>query len=171
MDSQWPRFEVFKQETAKQPHQNVGSVHAADAEMALLNARDVCGRRPNCHSIWVARADHILMRTHEELAATPVALCAAGAANLFFHVFAKTSQRRAMTFVTWQCEMQAPSALNALALARATLPAEYSVWWVVPDAAMTRTLLDAAPSWFEPAKDKLYRQQGFYGSGRIRSGS
>lgn len=29
MDTQWPRWEVFKQDTPHKPHQAVGSVHAA----------------------------------------------------------------------------------------------------------------------------------------------
>jgi ring-1,2-phenylacetyl-CoA epoxidase subunit PaaB len=58
-DSQWPRYEVFKQDRPGRPHQNVGSVHAPDAELALQNARDVFARRPSCHSLWVVPAEVI----------------------------------------------------------------------------------------------------------------
>jgi len=37
-DTQWHRFEVFVQEKAGEPHQNVGAVHAPDEEIALQNA-------------------------------------------------------------------------------------------------------------------------------------
>ncbi len=42
MTDQWPRFEVFKQDKVDGPIRNVGSVHAPDAELALLNARAEC---------------------------------------------------------------------------------------------------------------------------------
>jgi ring-1,2-phenylacetyl-CoA epoxidase subunit PaaB len=51
--SQWPLWEVFTQKDGGAPHEHAGSVHAADAEMALQNARDVYGRRGNVVSMWV----------------------------------------------------------------------------------------------------------------------
>ena len=47
-------WEVFIQSETGAPHEHVGSVHAADAEMALQNARDVYARRGTVISIWVA---------------------------------------------------------------------------------------------------------------------
>jgi ring-1,2-phenylacetyl-CoA epoxidase subunit PaaB len=41
-------------------HQHVGSVHAADAEMALANARDVYTRRGEGASLWVVPATAIV---------------------------------------------------------------------------------------------------------------
>ena len=67
-DSQWPRYEVFVKERANSPHQNAGSVHAPDAEMALLNARDLFVRRPACLSLWVVAAEDVLARSAQELA-------------------------------------------------------------------------------------------------------
>ena len=46
-------WEVFTQKDGGAPHEHAGSVHAADAEMALQNARDVYGRRGNVVSMWV----------------------------------------------------------------------------------------------------------------------
>ena len=40
-------------------HKHVGSLHAADAEMAIGNARDVYTRRQEGVSIWVVPADQI----------------------------------------------------------------------------------------------------------------
>lgn len=51
--SQSPLWEVFTQKDGGAPHEHAGSVHAADAEMALQNARDVYGRRGNVVSMWV----------------------------------------------------------------------------------------------------------------------
>ena len=67
MTDQWLPYQVFKQEREGAPFRNVGSVHAADAEMALLAARDVFARRPACNSLWVVPAAVILARTAEEL--------------------------------------------------------------------------------------------------------
>nr|MBP6414589.1 1,2-phenylacetyl-CoA epoxidase subunit B [Bacteroidia bacterium] len=36
-DTQWPLWEVFIQPNAGIPHKHAGSVHAADAESALMN--------------------------------------------------------------------------------------------------------------------------------------
>ncbi len=40
-------------------HKHVGSLHAADAEMAIGNARDVYTRRQEGVSIWVVPANQI----------------------------------------------------------------------------------------------------------------
>jgi ring-1,2-phenylacetyl-CoA epoxidase subunit PaaB len=66
-DTQWPRYQVFLQEKQGEPHQDAGSVHAPDPEMALLNARDVFVRRPECVSLWVVEANRIYSRTAEGL--------------------------------------------------------------------------------------------------------
>ena len=46
-------FEVFIRSQHGLAHKHVGSLHAADAEMALANARDVYTRRNEGVSIWV----------------------------------------------------------------------------------------------------------------------
>ena len=55
----WPLFEVFIRSKSGLAHRHVGSVHAADAEMALQNARDVYTRRGEGASIWVVPSDAI----------------------------------------------------------------------------------------------------------------
>ena len=52
-ETQLQLWEVFTQKDGGAPHEHAGSVHAADAEMALQNARDVYGRRGNVVSMWV----------------------------------------------------------------------------------------------------------------------
>ena len=49
----WPLFEVFVRSRRGLSHNHVGSLHAADAEMALHSARDVYTRRQEGVSIWV----------------------------------------------------------------------------------------------------------------------
>ena len=68
-DNQWPLWEVFIQSKSGQPHKHVGSVHAPDNEMALLNARDVYTRRNEGTSVWVVPAQVITASTPEEVGA------------------------------------------------------------------------------------------------------
>lgn len=54
---EWPLWEVFVQEGSEgEPHQHAGSLHAADRELAIQNARDVYARRGKVRSIWVVPA-------------------------------------------------------------------------------------------------------------------
>lgn len=55
----WPLWEVFIQSKRGLDHKHVGSLHAADAKMAVENARDVYTRRNEGNSIWVVLADNI----------------------------------------------------------------------------------------------------------------
>ena len=57
------------QSKSGQPHKHVGSVHAPDAEMALLNARDTYTRRNEGTSVWVVPAQSITASTPEEVGA------------------------------------------------------------------------------------------------------
>ncbi|HTB06107.1 MAG TPA: 1,2-phenylacetyl-CoA epoxidase subunit PaaB [Bacteroidia bacterium] len=66
-DNQWPLWEVFIQSKSGQPFKHAGSVHAADKELALLNARDVYTRRNEGTSIWVVPAECITASTPEEV--------------------------------------------------------------------------------------------------------
>lgn len=55
-EKEWPLFEVFIRSRQGVSHVHAGSLHAADAEMALENARDVYTRRNEGCSIWVVPA-------------------------------------------------------------------------------------------------------------------
>ena len=52
----WPLWEVFIRSKQGLDHKHAGSLHAADAQMAIENARDVYTRRMEGVSIWVVRA-------------------------------------------------------------------------------------------------------------------
>lgn len=56
-------WEVFVQLEQGASHEHAGSVHAADAEMAIQNARDVYSRRGHPISIWVVPARAISATT------------------------------------------------------------------------------------------------------------
>jgi ring-1,2-phenylacetyl-CoA epoxidase subunit PaaB len=52
-------WEVFVQEEDGAAHVHAGSVHAADSELALQNARDVFARRGRVTSLWVVPSSEI----------------------------------------------------------------------------------------------------------------
>jgi ring-1,2-phenylacetyl-CoA epoxidase subunit PaaB len=55
----WPLWEVFIRSKQGLDHKHVGSLHAADATMAIENARDVYTRRMEGVSIWVVESQFI----------------------------------------------------------------------------------------------------------------
>jgi ring-1,2-phenylacetyl-CoA epoxidase subunit PaaB len=57
---EWPLFEVFIRSRAGLEHKHVGSLHAADARMAVEHARDVYTRRQEGVSIWVVASAAII---------------------------------------------------------------------------------------------------------------
>ena len=59
MDNNWPLWEIFVRSKNGLEHRHSGSLHAADAEMALENARDVYTRRNEGVSIWVVASNNI----------------------------------------------------------------------------------------------------------------
>ena len=61
---------VFLQAHRRDPHIHVGDVHAPDAEMALVVAKENYARRDPCVSLWVVRA-------------TDIRCTAAGASEMF----------------------------------------------------------------------------------------
>ena len=54
--NEWPLWEIFIRSQNGLSHKHVGSLHAADARMAVENARDVYARRNEGISIWVVRS-------------------------------------------------------------------------------------------------------------------
>lgn len=165
-DTQWPRYEVLQQTREGTPFKSVGTVHAADAEMALQNARDVFVRRPQTHRLWVVPADRVLARTAEELEADPAwgeVATTEDAPERPYLVFAKRSQRGGMTFVSQVGSVRAQSAWHALARAVEAWGEEgVYVWWIVPEEAVVANDEADAPSMFAPAFDKTYRLPGDY---------
>lgn len=162
MTDQWPRYEVFKQDRADGPVRNVGSVHAADVELALLNARDVFARRPACHALWVVPAGAILARTVEELAQGGIVPAYADGEPVAYAVFSKRSQRQAMTYVDYVGQVVASSPEEALraAVARHNDPPGI-VWWVCPDHLIGRSDPADADA-LAAATGKLFRMPNQY---------
>ena len=58
--AEWPLWEVFVRSRAGLDHKHCGSLHAADAALAIQLARDVYTRRQEGSSVWVVRSDQIV---------------------------------------------------------------------------------------------------------------
>lgn len=64
--NEWPLWEVFIRSKNGLDHKHCGSLHAADARMAIENARDVYTRRMEGESIWVVESKYITASNPEE---------------------------------------------------------------------------------------------------------
>ncbi|MEW5958177.1 MAG: phenylacetic acid degradation protein [Chloroflexota bacterium] len=168
-DTQWPRFEVFQQEEAGQPHLNTHAVHAPDPEMALLMARDVFVRRPDCFSLWVTPASKIHSKTAQELAAPawPVEV-ETDAAKIEetqppaepYYVFQKLRQQGRHTYAG---QVEARTPVEALRRALTTFKKQKALaWWVLPARWVTHSTPDDVDSMFAPARAKTFRDQSEY---------
>ncbi len=62
----WPLWEVFIRSKQGLDHKHAGSLHAADAQMAIENARDVYTRRMEGVSIWVIESKYITASNPDE---------------------------------------------------------------------------------------------------------
>lgn len=58
-EKEWPLWEVFIRSKQGLDHKHCGSLHAADADMAIRMARDVYTRRNEGVSIWVVPSSAI----------------------------------------------------------------------------------------------------------------
>jgi len=64
----WPLWEIFIRSKQGLDHKHAGSLHAADAQMAIENARDVYTRRMEGVSIWVVESKYIHASNPDEAA-------------------------------------------------------------------------------------------------------
>ena len=58
-NKEWPLYEVFIRSKQGLSHKHVGSLRAADEQMAIDNARDVYTRRSEGISIWVVESNSV----------------------------------------------------------------------------------------------------------------
>lgn len=66
MSQQWPLWEVFIRAKNGLSHRHAGSVHAADADMAIRHARDTYTRRMEGVSLWVVPSAAIVASDPEQ---------------------------------------------------------------------------------------------------------
>ena len=160
--TEWPRFEVIKQDTERSLPQMVGSVHATDPEHALLVARHVFVRRPLAYALFVAPAEAFFHVTQEALK-DPKALEGPLWEEEAYLVFAKKSHRRSMVYGDLVGRFLAESPGEAVK--QALLEAQGVAFWGVPERLVvgTEPTPEVVESWFAPAREKTYRLQSYYG--------
>lgn len=154
-------YYIFLQETENSAFENVGSVHAADAEMALQNGRDVYARRVPGFALWAVPADSVFTRTQQQLAAAPLTSPAADSARETYLVCVK---RKPAENPTLAAQVDATSPEDALIQARATLnfSAEPFWWWVFPLRAVTASTPEDHDPFFAAAESKPFRESAYY---------
>jgi ring-1,2-phenylacetyl-CoA epoxidase subunit PaaB len=162
-DTQWPSFIVFQQAKVDAVHQYAGSVHAPDAEMALMNARDVFVRRPTCVSLWIVPAAAVFSKTAEELAEKPLSdesNEAGMAATEIYIIFQKATHKAGYNYTG---KVNAPTPSQALAIAFETFTLRSArAWWIFPEQLMTHSTPEDIETLFTPALSKDFRDQAFY---------
>jgi len=162
IDTQWPRFTVFEQAAEGEPFLHNGTVHAPDAEMALLNARDVFARRPDGVAFWVVPAEAIFTRTREELANWVEKTEANQSIGrlIDYYVFGKFEQQA-------QCRQVGEVSAGSPTAAVQSAIQKYGIadplwWWVLPkDAVLSSTPQDSDPM-FAAAREKTFKDQAEY---------
>ncbi|HEX2900623.1 MAG TPA: phenylacetic acid degradation protein [Bacteroidia bacterium] len=63
---QFETYEVFHQTSRGAQHVHVGSVHAPNAEMALLFAKEQYARRMKCVNLWVTKTSGISATSYDD---------------------------------------------------------------------------------------------------------
>ncbi|NLG74503.1 MAG: phenylacetic acid degradation protein [Chloroflexi bacterium] len=154
-DTQWPRYQVFVQEKPGEPYQDAGSVHAPDAEMALLNARDVFARRPSVSGMWGVPAGAIFSRTAQEIELQPLQTQDDGE-ETWYRVCAKERPAGTQT-VLMRLKAASPAAALRLALDTYAGPSAPYAWWVFPESEITASREEDVESLYTPAEYKTFR--------------
>ena len=63
---QWQTYEVFQQKKRGIHHVHVGSLHAPDAELAILFAKEQYARRGVCVNLWVVKTADVFATEYED---------------------------------------------------------------------------------------------------------
>ena len=158
-DGGWPMWDAFVRQNGGLSHVHSESVHAPDAETALLNARDAYLRRVEGVSLWVVPADKV--SKWESDSSDPARTDIAPRPAALWEVFVR--HRRGLAHVH-AGSMEATGPYDAIEKARrvyVTRDKGVSVW-VVPAASVYAADPEDAAALFEPFADKDYRYPTFY---------
>jgi ring-1,2-phenylacetyl-CoA epoxidase subunit PaaB len=172
-DTQWPVYQVFERPAIGRPMRAAGSVHAADAEMALQNAWAVYGRRPTAVALWVVPRSIVLMRSREELSGGGFGTLShsdgrgqgEGPSEQTYCVF-----RRSAAKITYEeaSAIVAATAEQALAQAVAQFNGEdWQACWVFPVAAITSSESTRGECSFGPQQYKWFRDHKSFPVGAL----
>jgi len=155
----WPRWEAFVRQNGGLAHIHSESVHAPDAETALLNARDTYLRRVEGVSLWVAPAASVTVWESDSDDAQPPG--SGTQADVLWEVFVR--HRRGLTHMH-AGSLRAANAEDAIAKARiAYVTRDDGVGvWVIPSTDIYAADPVDANALFEPFSDKNYRYPTYY---------
>jgi ring-1,2-phenylacetyl-CoA epoxidase subunit PaaB len=62
----WQTFEVFHQKKKGDQHVHVGIVHAPNAEMALVLAKEQFGRRGQTANLWIVKSAEVYSTSYDD---------------------------------------------------------------------------------------------------------
>jgi ring-1,2-phenylacetyl-CoA epoxidase subunit PaaB len=63
---QWQNFEVFHQTSRGAQHVHVGSIHAPNAELAIVFAKEQYARRMKCVNLWVVPTAAVTATSYDD---------------------------------------------------------------------------------------------------------
>jgi ring-1,2-phenylacetyl-CoA epoxidase subunit PaaB len=155
----WPRWEAFVRQNGGLAHVHSESVHAPDAETALLNARDTYLRRVEGVSLWVIPADKMTDWDSDSPDPEPQDITAGPSA--LWEVFVR--HRRGLAHVH-AGSIAATGPHRAIEKARSVYVTrdEGVNVWVAPAAYINAADPADAEALFEPFADKDYRYPTAY---------
>jgi ring-1,2-phenylacetyl-CoA epoxidase subunit PaaB len=157
-DGGWPRWETFVRQNGGLAHVYSESVHAADAETALLNARDVYLRRVEGVSLWVVPASDVHVWDSDSPEEPHETVTGASA---LWEVFVRHRRGLAHVHAGSIAATGADDAINKARKVYVTRQEGVNVW-VAPAASVCAADPSAAEALFEPFADKDYRYPTFY---------
>lgn len=182
-DTQWPRYYVFEQPEEGAAFSYAGSVHAPDAEMALLIARDTFARRPRRTAMWLVRDIRIFSLTREQLDAAPQGGDGAGVGGegaaggdpgggenggggersespVRYHVFSKRTQKGVHIH---SGEMEAATPEEAIRRADAEQGGgKFPVWWAIAEKDLVRSPEEDREVLYDSSPGKSFRHESEY---------
>lgn len=161
VDTQWPRYMVFQKMDENKRFVHNGTVHAPDMEIALLNGRDVFGRRPFAVAMYVVGADVIFSKTVEEIEAgwgeDVKVVDESGGTYLVYGKLNHQSQCEQLG------EVEAATDLQAMKKANRTFTDERVwMWWVFPKAAVLSSKIEDVESMFKPVEEHTFKNHANY---------
>lgn len=62
----WETWEVFHQRRRGEQHEHVGIVHAPNADMAMVMAKETFGRRGQTANLWVVKTSNVVVGSYED---------------------------------------------------------------------------------------------------------
>jgi ring-1,2-phenylacetyl-CoA epoxidase subunit PaaB len=155
----WPRWEAFVRQDGGLAHIHSESVHAPDAETALLNARDAYLRRVEGVSLWVVPAASVIVWESDSADGPPSG--SEREAPCLWEVFVRHRRGLARLHAGSINALSPAEAIDKARRAYVTRDKGVSVW-VVPSAEVHATDPVDADALFEPFADKDYRYPTYY---------